>query len=211
MSVEPREFFLNGPAGVLQGLWYSSGHPDDFLKATVVCHPHPQLGGTMENEIVRRCCRYISETGIEAVTFNFRGVHKSEGTYDAGPGERADTLAVLDHLLKVSPKARVAVVGYSFGAWVGLDAGNSCASVDVLAAIAPVARADYSFLQPSSKRKLIVWGEHDEYTNEQARQEFLQRLSPPVETTIVPGVGHLFGGRVDDLAMKVADFVSGHL
>jgi uncharacterized protein len=208
---ERHKLFIKGPAGKMQALWHSGGHPDDFIRAAVVCHPHPSHGGTMEDEIVASCSRYISEAGIEVLAFNFRGVQRSEGKYDGGRGERDDTLAAIDHLLQISSKARVGVVGFSFGAWVGLDAGNQHTAVDVLVGIAPVVSADFRFLQASSKRKLIVFAEHDQYTDELAMRAWLQSLSQPLETCFVPGVGHVFGDRVDTVGRKVAEFLSTNL
>jgi alpha/beta superfamily hydrolase len=165
----------------------------------------------MEDQIVASCSHYISEAGIEVLAFNFRGVQQSEGKYDGGRGERDDTLAAIDHLLQISSKARVGVVGFSFGAWVGLDAGNQHMAVDLLVGIAPVVSADFRYLQASSKRKLIVFAEHDQHTDELAMRAWLQSLSQPLETCFVPGVGHLFDDRVDTVGRKVAEFLSTNL
>ncbi len=165
----------------------------------------------MEDQIVASCSHYISEAGIEVLTFNFRGVQQSEGKYDGGRGERDDTLAAIDHLLQISSKARVGVVGFSFGAWVGLDAGNQHMAVDVLVGLVLVVSADFRYLQASSKRKLIVFAEHDQYTDELAMRAWLESLSQPLETCFVPGVGHLFDDRVDTVGRKVAEFLSTNL
>jgi uncharacterized protein len=122
-----------------------------------------------------------------------------------------DTLAVIDHLLKISPKARVAVVGFSFGAWVGLDAGNRHRAVDVLVGIAPVASADFQFLKASLKRKLIIFAEYDEFTDAQTMRAWLQSLSQPLDTFVVPGTGHVFADRAGDVGRKAAEFVSANL
>src|ERR1700722_867472 len=60
----------------------------------VICHPHPLFGGTMDNKVVATVARALNESGIPTVRFNFRGVGKSEGTFDAGIGETADAAAV---------------------------------------------------------------------------------------------------------------------
>src|SRR6476646_7466828 len=99
------KFFIQGPAGRLQALWRSGGQAEDFSRAAIVCHPHPQFGGTMENKVVARAARYIAEAGIEAIRFNFRGVGQSEGLFDAGQGERDDLRSVIDHVAGVSPQA----------------------------------------------------------------------------------------------------------
>jgi len=60
-------------------------------------------------------------------------------------------------------------------------------------------------------RKLIVFAEHDECSEEQATRAWLQSLPQPLETCFVPGVGHLFGDRVDSVGRNVADFLFTNL
>ena len=40
----------------------------------VICHPHPQFGGSMDNNVVWALCDAFVERGYVAVAFNFRGV-----------------------------------------------------------------------------------------------------------------------------------------
>ena len=198
-----------GPAGDLQCLWRSGGQPQDFARAAVICHPHPLYGGTMENKVVARCARYISDAGIEAVRFNFRGVQQSEGTHDAGRGERDDLAAVIDYVKSVSPAARLAVVGFSFGAWVGTSVAIQQASVSALVAIAPPVRMfDFRFPDAASKPTLIVYAENDQYTDAATMKAWIDSASRPVESLMVAGVDHFFGVRGDDVGMKVAEFVT---
>src|ERR1043165_6993166 len=117
-------FFVDGPAGKLQCLWRSGGNRRSFSRGAMIGHPHPLYGGTMENKVVARCARYISEAGIEAVRFNFRGVQQSDGSFDSGRGEREDLEAVIDYVKGISSQSKLAVVGFSFGAWVGLETGS---------------------------------------------------------------------------------------
>src|SRR5262249_11461725 len=159
------KLFIPGAAGKLQALWRSGGHPQDFTRAAVICHPHPLYGGTMENKVVARTARYVSEAGIEAIRFNFRGVGQSEGFFDQGQGERDDLRAVLAYVRSVSPQSSIAAVGFSFGAWIALDVGTADPTVKALVGIAPPVRMfDFEFLTSSSKPKLIVYAENDQYT-----------------------------------------------
>src|SRR5262245_45532315 len=103
---------ISGPAGGLQALWRSGSHPP-FQRAAIICHPHPQFGGTMENKVVARSARYVSEAGIEAIRFNFRGVQQSEGSFDEGRGECDDLRSVIEYVRNLSPSARLAVAGFS--------------------------------------------------------------------------------------------------
>ena len=52
----------------------------------VICHPHPQRGGDMENNVVMIAARAALDAGLGALTFNFRGVGRSTGEHDDGAG-----------------------------------------------------------------------------------------------------------------------------
>src|SRR5262245_39461653 len=91
--------------------------------AAVVCHPHPSYGGTMDNRVVFRAAKSVVNAGWAALRFNFRGVGASTGTFDHGEGEKDDVLAAIEFLERRYPSRPLALVGFSFGAWVGLQVG----------------------------------------------------------------------------------------
>ncbi|MBV9157146.1 MAG: alpha/beta hydrolase, partial [Acidobacteriaceae bacterium] len=80
---------LAGPAGRLEALLEE---PEDAspAQASVVCHPHPQHGGTMHNKVVYRLARGLRKAGCVVLRFNYRGVNLSEGQYGGGLGETED-------------------------------------------------------------------------------------------------------------------------
>ena len=71
---------LNGPVGRLEALLEE---PDDRepVEAALVCHPHPQHGGTMHNKVAYRLARGLRKAGCVVLRFNYRGVNLSEGEY----------------------------------------------------------------------------------------------------------------------------------
>ena len=77
---------MPGPSGRLEALLEE---PEDAapVEAALVCHPHPQHGGTMHNKVVYRVARGLRSTGAVVLRFNYRGVNLSEGVYDDGEGE----------------------------------------------------------------------------------------------------------------------------
>src|SRR6516162_485514 len=89
---------LNGPAGRLEALLEE---PEDRepVEAALVCHPHPQHGGTMHNKVVHRMARGLRAEGRAVLRMNYRGVNLSEGEYDQGVGEVEDARAALSWLL----------------------------------------------------------------------------------------------------------------
>src|SRR5436305_2839290 len=87
---------IKGPAGNLEALLEEpeNGEPRE---AALVCHPHPQHGGTMHNKVVYRIARGLRSTAV-VLRFNYRGVNFSEGEYAHGEGELEDARTALDYL-----------------------------------------------------------------------------------------------------------------
>ncbi len=103
----------------------------------VVCHPHPQYGGDMENNVVLAACRALAARGFAALRFNFRGVGGSDGAFDQGQGERDDIRAALAHLASLPEvdAKRVGLIGYSFGAVVATEVASG--DLRALALVSP--------------------------------------------------------------------------
>jgi alpha/beta superfamily hydrolase len=210
----------------LEGLFHLVQGPGQWPTA-VICHPHPQGGGTMHNGVVRAVAHALVERGVLALRFNFRGVEESGGRYDRGRGEQDDVAGALQWLLKqpeVDPW-HVTIVGYSFGAWVGLHYAQRDPRVIAVAAIGLVAwdpgidlrRAnlwqetrhfDPGFLASFTRPKLFVSGEHDAFTPPAVLRDLVDRIPAPKELHIVHGTDHFFQGREQDVGELVASFVA---
>ncbi|HEY7850804.1 MAG TPA: alpha/beta family hydrolase [Ktedonobacterales bacterium] len=170
-------------------------------RAAVVCHPHPQFGGTMHNKVVFRLAAALVEQGIPALRFNFRGVGRSTGVYGEGRGEADDAQTALDALAARFPGAPLLLAGFSFGAWVGLPVG--CADPRVthlLGAGVPVSLLHTDDLARCVKPKLIVQGAQDQYGPRAALEDWFARLPEPKRLTIVPGADHFFTQQQSELA-----------
>ena len=111
--------FLQGPAGRLEALLEE---PEDRAprEAALVCHPHPQHGGTMHNKVVYRIARGLRHTGAVVLRFNYRGVNLSEGVYDQGEGELEDGRIALAYLSERYPTLPLTLAGFSFGSRIAL-------------------------------------------------------------------------------------------
>ena len=66
-----------------------------FKRGVIVCHPHPQSGGDMDNPVVVTAVDAAAHEGCSTLRFNFRGAGESEGTYGEGEGEKDDVRAAL--------------------------------------------------------------------------------------------------------------------
>src|SRR5207249_1044048 len=87
--------------------------PAAAARAAVVCHPHPQYGGEMDNSIVIATAGALRRRGIATLRFNFRGVGRSEGRYGQGIGELEDAIAAVERLRDELPNVTIALGGYS--------------------------------------------------------------------------------------------------
>ena len=86
------EVFIPGPAGrlVVNIIKIQNKNPN-----AIVLQPHPQYGGTMNNRVVVEIFNAFLENGFSVLRLNFRGVGKSDGTFDNGQGELRMLLQLL--------------------------------------------------------------------------------------------------------------------
>lgn len=174
----------------------------------VVCHPHPLYGGDMHNSVVMVACAALTETGIAALRFNFRGVGGSSGEHDNGHGEVRDVVAALTHLAtlpEIDP-SRMGLIGYSFGAMMALAAAD--ARVQALVLVSPPARAlTPDRLNAVHPAPLIVTGGRDHIAPPEALRRSLAALNRPVAVRVVGGADHSWYGYERDLAGALRPFL----
>ena len=115
------ELIINGPEGRrIEARYHHEGRSDSPI--ALVLHPHPQFGGTMNNQVVYALYHTFAARGFSVLRFNFRGVGRSQGYWDGGPGELADAASALDWLQLVKPDAKTCwIAGVSFGTWIAMQ------------------------------------------------------------------------------------------
>jgi hypothetical protein len=183
----------------------------------IICHPHPQYGGSMSSKLVPALQRSLVAQGWAALRFNFRGVGRSEGSFDGGEGEALDALAALGRIKEVIQEP-TAVVGWSFGAIVGLNAVALDGNVAIYAGVAPPSprRAltekfslpQIADLDRWSARSLIVCGTEDPFCRPADAKELARQLPPPVRVEVVDDADHFFTEHVDRSCSLVSGFVA---
>lgn len=162
----------------------------------VIAHPHPLYGGTMHTKGVYQAAKGLTRIGVAALRFNFRGVGRSAGLFDAGPGENADFAAAIDSAEQRFRGLPVWAGGMSFGAWIAMTAGAEDARVSLLVGIAPpVDRYDFSVLLSCRLPKFIIHGEDDELISIKHVRAFYAKLPEPKELAVIDEANHLFEGK----------------
>src|SRR3954471_7056629 len=200
---------LSGPAGRLEALIDEPSTPP--RAAVVFAHPLPTHGGTMHTKAVFQGAKGLVRTGCVVLRFNFRGVGRSEGTFDQGAGEMEDFRAALDYMAARYPGIPLWAAGFSFGSWIALESGATDDRVSVLIGIAPpVTRSGYDFsnTRRSTKPKFFVQGEADDICPIQDMWKFYGELPEPKELVVIDAADHLFDGHTTEVGEALEDLLS---
>ena len=200
---------LLGPAGRIEALLQENEARNHVITA-LVCHPHPLYGGTMHNKVVHRTAAVLHALGAAVLRFNFRGVEKSEGSFDRGEGELEDARAAHGFLTGRYPHARRWLAGFSFGAWVASRLAASEAGIERLILVAPpVTSQDFAVLDTLAVPKLVLQGTADHICLPAALRERFGRWAEPKTLVEVPGATHFFDRQLGVLAVAMREALAG--
>ena len=200
VSVDFPDELKNNPSFVLRGL-------------ALVAHPHPLMGGTMDNKVAQTMARTFNQLGYVSVRPNFRGVGGSAGVHDDGVGELDDLLHITDWMRTPSSwtsfeftqqqswvssanSLPLVVSGFSFGSFVGSHLVQRLADlgrpVERLVMIGSA--AGKWELAPVPADTILIHGELDETITLGAVLDWAR----PQELTVqvVPGADHFFHRRL---------------
>jgi len=218
-----RSFNIAGPAGKLEALLNEGDAASDF--SALVCHPHPNGGGTMHNKVVYHAMKVLNapEFGLQwpVLRFNFRGTGLSDGNHD-GRAETGDVGAALAWLEKEF-KRPVIVVGFSFGAAMallaccdGAERAPIRSNVRAIAALGlPTRTANreyrYSFLSQCSLSKLFLSGGCDQFAPAADLERLAATTAEPKKLVLLPGADHFFTGQLDAMQNELAGWLKEQL
>lgn len=207
----PQSVEIAGPVGRIEAR-LEDPVPDGggHVVIGVICHPHPLHGGTMQNKVVHTAARAMQEAGAATVRFNFRGVGRSEGSYDDGRGELDDAFAVVAWARDRLACDALWLAGFSFGAAVALQAAVRGAKPQRLVTIAPpVGRI---IVEPVARPRcewLIVQGDRDDLVDLGDVRGWAAGYDPAPELLVVPDAEHFFHGKLVELRAGIVQFLQG--
>ncbi len=187
--------FPAGPYRLEGELAYSDALPP--VGAAVIAGPHPLLGGTMHNNVVRALGDGLAGQGLVTLRFNYRGVGHSEGpAVDVArhlaqfwetsqvPQDRElcddlDGAIALARAVVAGADLPLVLIGYSFGCTLPpLARGGAEAAALVL--VAPtVGTHDYEAFVGLARPLLVVASEGDFATDAGRLRAWFDRLTAP--------------------------------
>jgi len=191
----------------LEGLLHLPDEAAPF-RGIVVCHPHPQYGGDMNNNVVGALVRAALDSGFAALRFNFRGVGESEGAHTGGQAEPDDVKAACAFLAEQPEidSERVALAGYSFGAAMALLASPGVSPSGLALVSLPTIAGELS-PPDGAVPLLLVSGDRDEYSDTAALARLAEAAGERARLEVMPGVDHFWAGSDDRLIETTATFL----
>jgi len=226
--IEERITFVNDDGLQLTGVL---AYPESIepMNAVLLCSPHPHFAGNMDNNVI---CEIARELAVHSITFRFdyRGVGDSQINL---PGELSvfdywsdieETKNYTDAVHDVSAAAHTlgstigeldipfSVVGYSFGAAIGLLYGHENENVCSLVAIAPpLGKVSFEFLSNCPKPGFFLIGTGDFLYSQEKTEQLRQTLTSNITVEVLENADHFFRGDENILARKVDEFIRNNM
>jgi alpha/beta superfamily hydrolase len=209
------EVIFTGEDGRIEGRFHPGRSRTSPI--AIILHPHPQFGGTMNNPLVYHLYYTFANRGFTVLRFNFRGVGRSQGSFDHGQGELSDAASALDWVQANNPDARACwIAGCSFGAWIGMQLLMRRPEVEgFISVAAPASLYDFSFLAPCPSSGLFIHGDKDAVVPIAAVGQLVEKLKTQkgivIEQQLIRGANHFFDGKIEQLMESVNEYLDRRL
>jgi len=193
---------IKGPTGEIEAQW---DRVADAKGNAILCHPHPQFGGSMDDGVVNLASSALGQHGFNCLRFNFRGVGQSTGEFDQGMGEVDDLMAVILWLATELPGQKLWLMGYSFGAnivWRSLTQLSTEQVAGVLLVAPPVGRMVFPQHTTLPCQVFALAGDQDDFVDQQSFGAW-----PGINTTVIAGADHFFTGTSANLTAAVKNIM----
>jgi len=208
------EVTFNGVAGRIEGRYHHTGQKGAPIALILHSRSYPHCKGTMDNKVVYTLHHSFATLGFNTLRFNFRGVSRSEGTYDGGEGELKDAASALDWLQARNTAASSCWIGgFSFGAWIGMQLLMRRPELEGFISVSlPANQYGFEFLAPCPVPGLILQGDKDEIVPPASVVKLVDKLQLQrglqIDYRRVPMADHFFTGKVTELRSQVTDYLS---
>jgi len=200
---QPIVELIAGPAGTLEVAHSPAPAGVAPRGVALIAHPHPQMGGTMDNKVAVTLAKTLHHLGYATMRFNFRGVGRSAGAWNEGIGETDDAQAALAHLTKTYPGGRVVLAGFSFGTFVQTRLWHRIHAAQPVERMVLAGPAVNRFkVDAVPEDTIVVHGEEDDVVPLADVFDWARPQHLPI--VVLPGCGHFFHGRLTQLQRVIA-------
>ncbi len=182
------------------------------IGGAVLSHPHPAFGGNMDVWLLPHLAATLADRGWATLRYDVRGVGASApgpGSWDGAHEQRDLGGAVARIRRDVPPGARLALIGWSFGALLGLLHGPHDPAVTDWVGIGPPTRPldgvpmaipDLAAVRSWPARRTVIVGTLDQFFPAADAA-----LLAPHAVHVIEGADHFLFDRDDEIAALVAE------
>lgn len=200
-------------------------YPDEAPcgRSAALFHPHPKLGGDIDNNIVKAVAECLVSKGFLVGRFNYRGVGKSEMEVEGVPlfdywnrlDEKGDFNNVIDdakfttsEVMRVASTQSITLAGYSFGAMIASAMSSGFAVSSCILISPPFSFYDCSALSSFRGKILFVIAENDFCVKEEEIASFIEKHRMDARVNVIPGEDHFYRGMEGKICALISEFVS---
>jgi len=205
---------IDAAAGELAGVlaYPLAGVP---ASAALVVGPHPQMGGGLENNVVRAVARGLAERSYLTLRFAFAGAGPTAESMDAfwrtghapeDPHRVYETVAAARWLQKLNPGS-VMLIGYSFGASLLAPLLDELPVVGIVLVSPTLVHHDFAPVAQCGFPKLVVVSDNDFATPLVKVRGWFATCADPKSLAVLPSAEHFFRGQEQLLVSEIVQWL----
>ncbi|MFX0168873.1 MAG: alpha/beta hydrolase [Candidatus Hodarchaeota archaeon] len=211
VSIEAADLALEGRLALVS---------DANQPGLVLCHPHPLMGGSMDDSRLVTLSRAAVAAGINTLRFNFRGVGQSQGKFGHGVGEIQDTITAVNYLRNhpYVQGSRIALLGYSFGGSIALAAAMDATPVALvtISALFRLPDLDPSIVTEALRfipcPTYVLHGREDRTVNPVEAEAIFAKLQVKEKyLRVIRGANHFWSRRLGTIVPMIIAFLRDKL
>ena len=206
------KYMLSKADALIEG-WYTYGSTENYV---LLLPPHPGLGGTVSNSILRLITEAFCDLGFAALRINFRGVGLSKGNPNDRSMDLHDALSSLDWLCNRNPDFKsLWVAGFGYGGHITINMAMRRPGVHGFLAVTPYADdSDFSVLTPCPNG-MVIYGSGDQIILpnlvKRMANELASQKGCSIVTKEVKGADHNYTNHREVLKGEIVKYLTAVL
>lgn len=176
--------------------------------------PHPSLGATMCNKVLKVMDDSFQSLGFSTLRFNFRGVGASQGSVADRSSDLSDSLWVVDYLGQLLPESKqLWVAGFGYGAYMAINIAMRRPCINGFVSVTPhyVTQEGLMSLLTPCPDGAIFHGTLDTLVPCGSAKNLAKALRSQEGTKVsfypVNGANHNYKDKLDILQSKITSYV----
>jgi uncharacterized protein len=201
------------PDAVIEG-WYAGGSAQMYV---LLLPPHPMLGGSISNTLLRKIHQAFHEVGFGTLRINYRGVGLSKGSVNDRSMDLQDALDALDWLsLRHNEPKVLWIAGFGYGGYITVNAAMRRPGVHGFVSVTPYTDTQFEFnMLTPCPNGLVITGGSDKIVDPLAVKKIVKDLSNQRGCSIIfeeiDGADHNYVDKDQQLQAVIKNYLQSVL